>query len=464
MKHNTATILHSIKPVALTPKEQDLAWEHVRTNMTRSATSRKAPAYSNIFKKSLALTLIFGITAGTAFAADNAKPGDTLFPIDRALENLQLSIAPVTKQNELKMKFALERVSEVKDVLEEVAVNKTATEIKASDSEETPNTKSVSDTEKNTVVVSHTKTITQSTDSQPAANEKDSLTTNPEYHKDDKSVATSGVGSTTVVATGTALSVDKMLALEAELQETASELSESDISASDKKRIEVALGTALSFLGDIKSELDDQGNTYAVEYIDLMLEELNQQIEGLPSQVAFEIDLSAQQERVKFEVTSTQGNKPKVQIALEQKAVVEEETTNSDEKDEVVEKPREKKQTSAKLQIKNGDITITKESDDTTTQKSLATQKTATTSTTGLPELPPTETSATTTSTSTKTLNEKDTPKDSEDGTTTVKVIFKRLDEDFEISVQDQNATIHDIIKEYTESTEKHSTSTIDLQ
>ena len=66
----------------------------------------------------IALMVVLGV-GGTASVADNARPGDVLFGVDRAVENVRLSLAGEEKKNELRIKFAEERVSEIEDLSKE---------------------------------------------------------------------------------------------------------------------------------------------------------------------------------------------------------------------------------------------------------------------------------------------------------------------------------------------------------
>ncbi len=59
----------------------------------------------------------------TAVVADNANPGDVLYGVDRAVENIRLSIAGENSKNELKIKFAEERLEEVRELIEEASDN-----------------------------------------------------------------------------------------------------------------------------------------------------------------------------------------------------------------------------------------------------------------------------------------------------------------------------------------------------
>ena len=76
----------------------------------------------NIFKQKFAIALLVAILIGGSFAtatfANNAKPGDILFPVDLAVEKFQLAFSNSGKKSELKIKFSEERVEEAKIVLD----------------------------------------------------------------------------------------------------------------------------------------------------------------------------------------------------------------------------------------------------------------------------------------------------------------------------------------------------------
>lgn len=70
----------------------------------------------NMFKP-IIIALILAVAVGSTVAmADNSLPGDTLFGIDRAVENLRLSLASSEKKNELRIAFADERVKEIETI------------------------------------------------------------------------------------------------------------------------------------------------------------------------------------------------------------------------------------------------------------------------------------------------------------------------------------------------------------
>jgi len=68
----------------------------------------------------LFIALIIALGAGgTAVVADNARPGDALFGIDRAVENMRISFAGDEKKNELRIRFAEERIGEIDDLVDD---------------------------------------------------------------------------------------------------------------------------------------------------------------------------------------------------------------------------------------------------------------------------------------------------------------------------------------------------------
>ena len=65
-------------------------------------------------------TLVALLTGGTVFAADQAAPGDLLYPLDRAIENLRLDLpGQPTGGEQLQARFAAERVEEAGILLQE---------------------------------------------------------------------------------------------------------------------------------------------------------------------------------------------------------------------------------------------------------------------------------------------------------------------------------------------------------
>lgn len=67
-----------------------------------------------------AIALMLALSAGaTVIAADDSRPGDVLFPIDRAAENVRVALARNDKKDELRIRFANERAMEVESIIDE---------------------------------------------------------------------------------------------------------------------------------------------------------------------------------------------------------------------------------------------------------------------------------------------------------------------------------------------------------
>ena len=66
----------------------------------------------------IALAVLFG-AGGTVAASDSARPGDLLFPVDRAVEEVRAAFTAGEGKAELKIKFAEERLDEMDSILED---------------------------------------------------------------------------------------------------------------------------------------------------------------------------------------------------------------------------------------------------------------------------------------------------------------------------------------------------------
>ena len=72
----------------------------------------------------IALAVLLG-AGGTAVAADSARPGDLLFPVDRAVEEVRAVFTVGEGKAELKIKFAEERLDEMDSILEDESATTT---------------------------------------------------------------------------------------------------------------------------------------------------------------------------------------------------------------------------------------------------------------------------------------------------------------------------------------------------
>jgi len=422
---------------SLTQQEKNFIWKEVSLSMSVNPkkTSHKIKT-SSIFKKSIAISLIFGMTMGTASAADKAKPGDILFPFDRAIEDVQISIASSEKKDELKVKFALERVDEVKTIFSEISTKSTtkkAEEIKDSTADEIPKATEIAEIKKSEEI----KTQVEEAGKVEETIEVDKKTENSE--EETKPLEEIGTVSS---STKEEVSQKELTAENSpennEAKKPIANMSEAEISNKDKQRIEVALGTALDFLGDMKGELSEQGNNEAASSIDNLLKDLNSEIETLPENITFEVKLSPSKQKIKFEITS-EDNKEAVQITK----TPEEETTESNKpSDDASEKKEIEAPKETKMEIKDGILKINGKAEEnketetieTKTEESKTIEKDQSSSTTTEDVLENTE---------------------KKEEVTAVKVILKKLDKKIDFSITDRDESLHKIIEEYTDKKEE---------
>jgi len=124
MFNNLEKKIMAMRPKQLTMKEKNLLWSNIEHGLSsvKSDHAKNGSFNTFNFKKKFVLipALILALLGGstiTAFAANDTKPGDTLFPVDLAIEKMQIIIAPETKKAELRIKFAKERFEEAKIIL-----------------------------------------------------------------------------------------------------------------------------------------------------------------------------------------------------------------------------------------------------------------------------------------------------------------------------------------------------------
>lgn len=127
----------------LGPEAELSAEERARIVRRMEAGVAAAPAaspYSFIFTRTsmipLAIALIVLLGAGgTVAASDSARPGDFLFPLDRAVEDARLALASEDDKLDLRIRFADERLREFEsvadDALDDDLSGRTLTEAEA---------------------------------------------------------------------------------------------------------------------------------------------------------------------------------------------------------------------------------------------------------------------------------------------------------------------------------------------
>lgn len=130
-----AEILESQRPAALSYTERDRVWATVAPclvpQMVRSPFSvfhfiHYQHTHNSMIALLLGLITIFA-TGGTVYASDSARPGDFLFPVDRAVENIRVAFASNERRPELTKQFASERLDELRSIIVEEYQRKATT-------------------------------------------------------------------------------------------------------------------------------------------------------------------------------------------------------------------------------------------------------------------------------------------------------------------------------------------------
>lgn len=123
---NTEKMLDSHRPT-LSANQKAEMWNRIESSLpVENAKPIPSPfLFSFITTRpmapiALALVLMLGVGgAGTVAASENAKPGDLLFPIDRAVEDFRLALASDERSAELRAEFARERLLELRQIIDE---------------------------------------------------------------------------------------------------------------------------------------------------------------------------------------------------------------------------------------------------------------------------------------------------------------------------------------------------------
>ncbi len=81
----------------------------------------------SVLRYALAILAGIFVVGGTAFAAQGSVPGDILYPVKKAAENVQLHLAATEQAKaELQIKFAQERINELSQISTELAARPTS--------------------------------------------------------------------------------------------------------------------------------------------------------------------------------------------------------------------------------------------------------------------------------------------------------------------------------------------------
>jgi len=123
MSKNIKEKLENIKPGRLTRGEKNILWSKIEGGIrARKAYGKKSatvPGMSARLATVMVLT-VFVLTSGSALtisAANAAAPGDTLFPVDEAIERIELFFTRQENKTERRLEHAEERLEEARAIL-----------------------------------------------------------------------------------------------------------------------------------------------------------------------------------------------------------------------------------------------------------------------------------------------------------------------------------------------------------
>lgn len=115
--------LNKVHLQKMTEVEKNSVWLSIVSKQTSTSGQKKLLElfFSKKYMMATLLALVVILGGGGVVAASNASvPGDTLYGIDQAVENIQIKLTSAEdKKSELKLRFAEERLSEVEKVIQE---------------------------------------------------------------------------------------------------------------------------------------------------------------------------------------------------------------------------------------------------------------------------------------------------------------------------------------------------------
>lgn len=127
--NNLEDNLRKIKTKELTKEDRESLWHSIMVGRTTEGRTKSRLLGFNIFNFSMkktivgfiALVLVLG-GGGMVVASNSATPGSLLFPVELALENMQLKLSGDARKSELRLRFAEERLEEIREVSEKRSI------------------------------------------------------------------------------------------------------------------------------------------------------------------------------------------------------------------------------------------------------------------------------------------------------------------------------------------------------
>ncbi len=112
-------ILSNLHAARLDTSERERVWQGIEHSIINTKVSSgwmvhviHKPMITGLI---VALAILLGV-GGTA-AADNSRPGDSLFGVDRAVERVRIALANSERKDDLRAQFAEERVREINELI-----------------------------------------------------------------------------------------------------------------------------------------------------------------------------------------------------------------------------------------------------------------------------------------------------------------------------------------------------------
>ena len=119
--------LKRVSPIKLSHEERERLWSSIHMRIAHMPMLIESPYSIRLLITNYSYTMVSAFIAllliigggTTVVASDNARPGDALFAVDRAVENVRIALASDAKEGELRVRFANERVDEFENIIEE---------------------------------------------------------------------------------------------------------------------------------------------------------------------------------------------------------------------------------------------------------------------------------------------------------------------------------------------------------
>jgi len=123
MNKNIKDKLENMKSIKLTESEKDILWSKVEGGIrARQVHGKKSATMFGMSTRLVAALVLsaFVLTSGSAFtvsAANAANPGDRLFPVDEAIERIELFFTRQEEKTERRLEHAVERLEEARYII-----------------------------------------------------------------------------------------------------------------------------------------------------------------------------------------------------------------------------------------------------------------------------------------------------------------------------------------------------------